>query len=210
MREKIVKLYKFDELSERAQDKAIQELWDINVDSSYWFESTIEDIKELGETSSLGCTYGGEFDCDRASYVSIENCNTTVTALVASSERVRIEYPNVYKEVIAPFIWIFTGKELRQIARLERSDLLGSLSGETSKQRRGIRAYVERYDTSQTPRVGKLIDKVETAWEELLRDLEHCYLTMLRNEYEYQTSEEQIKESIRANEYEFTEDGSLD
>ena len=32
---------------------------------------------------------------------------------------------------------------------------------------------------------------------------------MLRNEYEYLTSEEAVIESIRANEYEFTEDGKL-
>jgi predicted RNA-binding protein YlxR (DUF448 family) len=36
-----------------------------------------------------------------------------------------------------------------------------------------------------------------------------CYLTLLRDEYEYQTSEEAVIETIEANEYEFTEDGKL-
>jgi hypothetical protein len=36
-----------------------------------------------------------------------------------------------------------------------------------------------------------------------------CYLTILRDEYEYQTSEEAVVETIEANEYEFTEDGKL-
>ena len=43
-----------------------------------------------------------------------------------------------------------------------------------------------------------------------MRDLEHAYLGMLRREYEDRTSKEAIKESILANEYEFTEDGDLD
>jgi len=32
---------------------------------------------------------------------------------------------------------------------------------------------------------------------------------MLQKEYEYETSEEAIVETIKANEYEFTEDGNL-
>ena len=46
--------------------------------------------------------------------------------------------------------------------------------------------------------------------EELEHELGQCYLNILRNEYEYQTSEEAIIESIEANEYEFTEDGTID
>lgn len=36
-----------------------------------------------------------------------------------------------------------------------------------------------------------------------------CYLTILRDEYEYQTSEEAVIEAIESNDYEFTEDGKL-
>jgi hypothetical protein len=36
-----------------------------------------------------------------------------------------------------------------------------------------------------------------------------CYLTLLRDEYEYQTSEEAVIETIEANEYEFSADGKL-
>lgn len=36
-----------------------------------------------------------------------------------------------------------------------------------------------------------------------------CYLTILRDEYEYQTSEEAVIEAIEANGYEFTDDGKL-
>ena len=36
-----------------------------------------------------------------------------------------------------------------------------------------------------------------------------CYLSILRDEYEYLTSEEAVAQTIEANEYEFTEDGKL-
>ncbi len=44
---------------------------------------------------------------------------------------------------------------------------------------------------------------------EFKRDLLEDYLSILRNEYEYLTSEEAIIETILANEYEFDEDGML-
>jgi hypothetical protein len=43
--------------------------------------------------------------------------------------------------------------------------------------------------------------------DEFKRSIGEDYLSMLRQEYEYQTSDEAIIESIEANEYEFTEDG---
>lgn len=44
---------------------------------------------------------------------------------------------------------------------------------------------------------------------EFLHDLEQEYLSILRNEYEYLTSDEAIVETIEANEYEFTENGEM-
>jgi len=54
--------------------------------------------------------------------------------------------------------------------------------------------------------VDKLLDELETEFE---RSLGEEYLSPLRQEYEYLTSEEAITETILANEYEFTEDGKL-
>lgn len=44
---------------------------------------------------------------------------------------------------------------------------------------------------------------------EFKRAISEEYLSMLRREYEYLTSEEAIKETIECNEYEFTEDGRI-
>lgn len=42
-----------------------------------------------------------------------------------------------------------------------------------------------------------------------LRKLRHCYLAILNDEYDYQTSREAIVETIKANDYEFTITGQL-
>lgn len=52
-------VYKFAELSEDAQQKAIESLWDINVDYD-WSEYTIEDAKRIGLIIT-------DFDIDRFS-----------------------------------------------------------------------------------------------------------------------------------------------
>ena len=57
-------LYKFDELTEENQVKALLNLYDINVDHS-WRESTYEDAEQIG----LNIT---SFDLDRKSYVEGE------------------------------------------------------------------------------------------------------------------------------------------
>lgn len=44
---KITTVYKFKELSERAQEQAIQKLYDINVDHD-WSESVLEEAKDMG------------------------------------------------------------------------------------------------------------------------------------------------------------------
>jgi hypothetical protein len=45
--------------------------------------------------------------------------------------------------------------------------------------------------------------------DEFLKSLLEDYLTMLRHEYEYLTSEEAIIETINANDYEFDENGNM-
>jgi hypothetical protein len=50
MRSKIevTTVYKFDELSPDQQDKAIEKLWDINIDFGDWYESVYEDAETIG------------------------------------------------------------------------------------------------------------------------------------------------------------------
>lgn len=52
-------------------------------------------------------------------------------------------------------------------------------------------------------------DKIEELEEEFLKSILEDYSIMLQKEYEYLSSEEAIVETIKANEYEFDEDGNI-
>jgi hypothetical protein len=52
-------------------------------------------------------------------------------------------------------------------------------------------------------------DIISELEEEYTNDIANEYLSMLKQEYEYLTSDEAIIEAICANDYEFTEDGKL-
>lgn len=76
MRIKETKVYPFDELSEDAQEKAIENLWDINLDYEWW-ECTFEDAKNVGVVIT-------EFELDRGSYCkgTIEDAIDTARAIL--------------------------------------------------------------------------------------------------------------------------------
>lgn len=54
----------------------------------------------------------------------------------------------------------------------------------------------------------ELENKLQELESDFLKSLCEDYLIMLRDEYEYQTSKDQVKEAIISNEYEFTKDGN--
>lgn len=56
---------------------------------------------------------------------------------------------------------------------------------------------------------GALDEKIDELEKETLNDMLQEYLKMLQVEHDYRTSEEAIKESIEANDYEFYENGKL-
>lgn len=60
-----IKVYSFDELSEEAQDKAVEELSDINLDSEFYAEFVLDDAKQIGlditDYDLYRMTIGGRF-----------------------------------------------------------------------------------------------------------------------------------------------------
>ena len=61
MRYEKIKVYEFNELSEEAKEKAIEKLWNINVDYEWW-DCVYDDAENIGLKIK-------EFDLDRGSYV---------------------------------------------------------------------------------------------------------------------------------------------
>jgi len=154
-------IYKFEELSEDAQDKALELLGDINIDYD-WFDTTYEDA------ANIGLKIEG-FDIGRGNY-----CKGHFTQ---SAE-------DVAKAIIENH-----GKDC-----------------ETYKT---ASAYLEELNKikAKTPDDEDIYSDDEDA--EFLRSLCEDYRIMLQKDYEYLTGREAIIETIKANEYEFTEEGKL-
>lgn len=169
------KIYTFDELSEDAKEKAIEELYDINVNYDWW-EYTYEDAKWVG----LKLT---GFDIGRGSYCEGE--------LIEGMEKVIENILSNHGESCGTHKLATEYKETSDVLTKQMNEAYNDDSDE---------GY-ERYSELET--------EFEDLENEFLKELLNEYLTMLRNEYEYLTSEEAIIETIRTNEYEFTEDGKL-
>jgi hypothetical protein len=202
--------YPFDELDEEAQQRALEDHADINVYDEWW-EFTIADFDAFGEASGLGCAYGRGFDLDRASYVCLAHFATTLAALEQGRKRARAEYPNYAQGVLEPFFASFTPNQWRQLRRLERWQQLGALSGWSDTQYRSytVRSEVETWDDAEHTRVCALLAQLETAWETCVTALERALLHALREEAEYLTSEEAVRNTLIECEYHFTEDGVM-
>jgi hypothetical protein len=166
MRIKETKVYKFDELTDKAKEKALEELYDINVDYDWW-TFTYEDASNIG----LKLT---SFDLDRNRHANGEFI-LSPAEVAANIIRDHGEQCETYKTAQA---------FLDEINSLEMPD-------------------------DDTDEFSEWENKMLELEDEFLQSLLEDYSIILQNEYEYQTSEEAIIETIKANEYEFTEDGKL-
>lgn len=154
-------VYKFGELSEEAQRKALENLYDINV-SFDWWESTYEDAE------TIGCEIKG-FDIDRGSYCRLACNDAHATAL-----------------------------------------LIVENHGPDCDTRKLAEQYLKDHDALERDEDGDIFtDLLEALDVEFIRALGEEYLSLLRQEYEYQTSEEAVKETIECNEYDFTIEGRI-
>ena len=164
-------LYTFDELSETAKQKAIEKLWDINVDYEWW-NGVYDDAEQVG----LEIT---EFDLDRNRYTKgnfIESAEETAHSIVDNHG----EQCETYKTA--------------QSYLKERDNLIDNWPKDEDEE------LENEYELD-----GKLDDLDSEFLKSILED----YSISLQKYYDYLTSEEAIKETINANEYEFTEDGEI-
>ena len=166
-----ITLYSFKELSEEAQQKAIENLYDLNVNYE-----TYEDAERIG----LKLT---SFDLDR-------NRHAKGKILVDHLEMAELIFKEHGKDCD-------TYKTATEFIKA-RTALVAKYS---DGKQLDIVDEDKEYDFDQE------CDELEN---DFLNSIIEDYSMMLQNEYEYQTSEEAIIESIEANEYTFTKDGKLE
>jgi len=150
-----INLYKFNELSEDAQEKAIETNYDINV-SFDWWEHTYEDAERIGAKIN-------GFGLDRD-----QHCELQLTD----------DFKNVLQNII---------KE----------------HGEICNTHKIAKMYLTEYNKAEDEEDLNDLENLFT------RDLGREYAKMLQQESEYLMTDEAVKESLEANDYDFLENGKI-
>ena len=200
-----IKLYKFEELSEEAKQKVIEKMYDINVDDAFWYEFIYEDFEEKAKQAG--------FDVSRGK----RELNIYWSGFWSQGDGAMFEYDGLDKSLLIEFVdqlklspmrkqWlksqvIISGNGKHSGHYYHENCCYHSINFEPNFQwseainfNNWIESFIEEFENF-------VIDKYKDLCKELYRSLE--------KEYEYQTSKEAIIETIQANDYEFTEDGTL-
>jgi len=169
-----IQLFKFNELSDKAKEKALVQYYDWNVNFDWW-DSVYYDAK------NVGIAING-FDIDRGNYCKIE---------------FRYDETDICHKIIMEH---GENCETHKIA----TKFLSDYDELVKKYSDGVKTNIVAEDNEED--FDNEIIELET---ELHHELSEEYLSILRKEYEYLTSEEAIIEALEANKIEFTIDGEI-
>jgi len=185
-------VYEFNELSDQAKQKALDSLRDIDHD---WHEYVIDMVKEIASMIGIdeptiyysGFSSQGDGACFEGTYVYKKGALKTI----------KREFP--------------TMTDLHKIVEaLQSLQSKHSYSLTATVKHAGhyyhemcTNIYIYKNDSNTSS-----IEITQTL-SELMRDFMRWIYRTLEKEYEYQTSDEAVRENILANEYEFYADGSV-
>lgn len=188
-----INTYKFAELSEDAQQVAINDQRQSNYENSeslYFFNDYCnEEVKNFGFTTpkvqySLGYSQGDGLSFSAKSYDNLV--------------QLFINELGIHHSKMAAFI---------------ADNCIVELKGNTGRyayaSKSDIDIYLNTYASIETPLIDQAIENVQSALTEIYLDLCRKLENTGYAEIEYQNSDEAIIETIEANDYDFTEDGKL-
>lgn len=228
MREETIKVYQFDELSDRAKEKAREWYRSASADDSYWSENVIEDAATVCERMGFDVRQrsvklmGGGTRMEPAIYFSgfwSQGDGACFEASWSPSSIMSIgdfacEYPGTWQDTDGKWQESKSNLELQRIhaesVRLAALDPENQISWQCRQSGRGNAEYNTTFDYDDERNEnddGNMPEDIEDAHIENARDAMRWIYRQLESEYEWQNADEQVDESIRANEYEFTEDG---
>lgn len=188
MRKETIEVYKFEELSEEAKEKAYENF--LNSDKEYfWMDENLESLKE-------GLDYFGFHLAD----YSIDYFNATNAYLKIDSQHYDGE-----EELEKVRLWKYLKNNYMEgsvVANTrypnESNDLLSSSCTFTG--------YC--MDETFLDPIKKFMNKpTDISFTELMKECAYEVMLGIEKDYEYQNSREFFEEEVSSNGYEFTEDG---
>lgn len=208
MQTKTYNTYKFDELTDKQKEKAIYNLRDINVDSDFWHECVIEDrTAKLIDYGFEGVKiYFSGFFSQGDGTCFIATLDNEGLLKFLTKEKTLSKYPTLVKALKTPTIYVnikITHSDRYYHAYSTSIEDYTEMQDNSELESKLLQEYTEWNKTffdrdARNGRIGWYIDECEDIYKHL------------RTEYEYQTEDYAIIETIQANDYDFTEDGKLD
>lgn len=175
-------IYQFDELTDAAKEKAREWFRTASAHDIWWSESVIDDAKRIG--AMIGFDVDEIYWCGFGSQGDGACWTGSVTYSTGCAAAVARECPQ--------------DAEIQRIARawagLQRRNFY-QVRGKVSANDRYMRTSVDAY-------------RAEDDANQIVSDFADWIYRSLEKEYDYQMSEECVDEGIRANEYEFDEEGN--
>ena len=191
-------VYQFNELSDEAKDKAIENYRQDGFDYEWW-NYIFEDAKRMGALMGItvdniyfsGFSSQGDGACFEGSYEYQKG----------SVKAIREETGDSDKDLTA----IAKGLQAEQ-----RRNFYG-LSASVKQRGHYNHEFCTEIDVqdNRDNAPWQASDEVEEAFKDLLRDFMRWIYRSLSREWDYMNSDEQITEMIEANEYEFLENGRM-
>lgn len=184
-------VFKFDELSDRAKEKA-RDWWRSasGPNDDFYAEcvkETASDAAKILGISILGWNWSGfSSQGDGAAFMGY------YTYAKGAAKAIRDEFPTATAlHAIADELQAAQRRafyRLRAECRISRDNNMSVIVTDGTEY-------------------GNVPLTAESTIEDAMTDFAHWFYKTLESEYEYQNADEQVDESIRANEYEFTEEG---
>jgi len=205
--------YKFEELSEEAKKKAIEEYRSNGVDTSYNWNDAYESVKKFHEV--FGTSEG------RNSWLNFMDGGLTDDVFHMKGLRLRTYILNNFGDQIFTPKYLKAGERTKtepkhhRMRRVRKTDYDPQGEGNFySQYYSNIQRYYSCpltgvcYDMDLLDPFVKFIKKPDDSdFEDLLNKAFYGLKKSLESEDEYRNSDEAIQEDIEANEYEFDEDG---
>lgn len=187
-------LFKFDELSDEAKEKARDWYRQASAWDDFFSEFVVDDAKAIGELIGIdieniywsGFWSQGDGACFEGTWGFKKNSMKLLKAHAPKDA----ELHNIAETLAA----------LQKANRYQLS---------ASVKHRGHYYHDGCTEIEVTKDDGYPSDDTEEKAKEALRDYMRWIYRRLEAEWEYQNADEQVDESIRSNEYEFTEDGRI-
>ena len=210
-------VYKFDELSEKAKEKARDWYRQGNMEDNFWSESVLEDASQIaailgieqkqrpvqtmgGKTRYEDCIFWSGFwsQGDGASYEGWYRPTKD------APEKIREYAPKDEKlhQIADDLAAICAEYPLLAYVKIEQS---GHYSHKYTMSFEA--AFDDPEDENEESITWEAQSAAEKAFAEPLRDFAQWIYDSLEKEYEYRQRDEVVDEEILANEYGFTEDG---